>query len=202
MSSMFVEVHAGIRFETEPVRMIEVALTYGDQRFDGILDYDNRRLKAEFAYDETAGRTIGYSFTAYMISNERYLQSAAPSFTSVPAQTEASIIVIDPRQLYRLERPAVYAIFPFDKYSAAFVDLRATSRSSGAEIAVTLDLRPERLDMVGSLVVDSKAPIDLAYRVRHVAKGTGVIEGPWLPLEQEAIVVGEPAAAGIGSPLA
>lgn len=202
MSGMFVEIHTGIGFEMEPVRLIEVALTYGDQRFDGILDYDNRRLKAEFTYDEKAGRTIGYSYTAYMVSNGPYLQGEAPSFTSVPGKTEASIIVIDPRQLYRVERPRAYAMFPFDKYPAAFVDLKATTRSTGSEIAMTLDLGPERRDMVGSLVVDSQATIDLAYRVRHVAKGIGVVEGPWLPLERAAIVVGEPAVAGIGSPLA
>jgi hypothetical protein len=194
MSEFIVEVHAGIGFEMEPVRLIEVELTYGDQRKDVILDYDTRRVKAAFVQDEKPGRTIGFRYTVYMQSSERFYQTSQPSFTSPAHETHASIIVIDPRQVYRVERPLAVAVFPFQKYPAAFVDLKAAD-GAGTTVGATLELNPERREMIGTLVLDRTAKVDLQYRVRHVAQEGSVTEGPWLPLEDRAIIVGEPVVA-------
>lgn len=197
MSEVRVEVHSGIYFDSEPARLVEVALTYGDQRRDVILGYDAKPQVVEFASDENTGRTIGVRYTAYMHSSRPRMQSFAPSYTSAEEKTEASIVVVDPRQVYRVESPRAFAMFPFEKYSAAFVDVRATDRASGSAIATTLELNPDLRQAEGALVMDRSAQIDLEYRVRHVAASGGLIEGPWLPLEAGAIVVSEPALAGL-----
>lgn len=196
MSDFVVEVVAGVNFETEFIRMIEVSLTYGDQHGAAVLDRDARAIKIGFTFDEKLGRTVQYTATAYMESKDAYFQSSQPSFEMPSKTTPSSVIVIDPRSEYRTIQAMAAAVVSFEKYSFVFVDLKADS-GEGPSMTRTLELTGERAERMALFAIGRAAKLDLQHRVRHVARTGTVIEGPWEPTGDGIIVVGEPAVAGV-----
>ena len=176
------------------IRMVEVALTYGDRRVDLVLDWNQTSGSATFVTDEQLGHRVGYQFRSF-VNDEPDIAASQTSLESPPRTSDASYLVIDPREVFNVFPLKAAAMFPFDQYRAAFVDVKVEVPAEGWSTTRTMMVQKDRSEDGFSIVVSRASTPTIQYRVRHVAQSGSVTEGPWQPADGLTIVVGMPTAA-------
>jgi hypothetical protein len=185
MSELMIEVLSPAELG-HPVRMIEIELRHGNERRDLVLDNECRRLRATFsAADGT--REIQYRYRVYVNPD---IPGAAQRFETPVETSDASILVVDPSRVVRVERVMATAVFSTEVYRTAFVDVRALT--AGEPIAFTMEVDKERPQAAYLIAVPAGAPLDLQARVRYVKLTGELVEGQWQATDRFTIVVANP----------
>jgi hypothetical protein len=195
MAERHILVTTVIDFGREALSAIDGSVTLGDERFDFILTRE--RAQAEFV-SRDAPRTVQYQYRAY--SWERAAGGQRSNFESPLLTTDASIIVIDPRDLYRLIRVMGAAVFDMDRFSAAFVDLKAEPSDGSWSQVETFRLSKEASEAAVFFLVDRATTLTFQQRTRYVKRGGEVIDLPWQPAGEGTLVIGNPTVE-VASPV-
>lgn len=176
------------------IRLVEVTLTYGDRRVDLVLDPDRPSGSTSFMTDELLGHRVGYQYRAY-VNNVPFIEASQSSLDAPPRFTEAASLVIDARDVFSVIPLRAVAMFPWEQYRAAFVDVKVDVPAERWSTMRTIVLDKDHMDAGFSVVIGRASVPAIQHRVRHVTQSGGVIEGPWQPTDGLAIVVGTPAPA-------
>jgi hypothetical protein len=180
--------------EYDWIRMVEVTLTYGDRRVDLVLDRDQPVGSATFVTDEQLGHRVGYQHRSF-VNTVPYIEASQPSLEAPPRVSETGVLVIDPREVFNVIPLRAAAMFPYDQYRAAFVDVKVEVPAEGWSTTRTMTLQKDHSEDGFSLVIARASTPTIQYRVRHVAQSGSVSQGDWQPADGLMIVVGLPAAA-------
>jgi hypothetical protein len=171
------------------IQLVEVTLTYGDRRVDLALDPDRPSGSATFVTDEQLGHRVGYQYRAF-VRSAPFLEASQPSVEAPSRTTETGYLVIDPREVFNVIPLMAAAMFSFDQYRAAFVDVKV--EVPGWSTTRTMMLEKGHSEDGFSIVIPRASTPAVQYRVRHVAQSGSVIEGRWQPTDGLTIVVGMP----------
>ena len=181
----------GIDFESELIRLIQVGLVYGDQRRDLILDPQNKAAVAEFSSDETR-HPVQYQYRAYAVSGP-FTAGPQSSFEAPPRTTDAEIIVIDPRELYRHILVRAVSMIDPERYASAFVDVNVAGE--GWSATETLHLDQDAREAGLRVLTANTSNVTTRHRIRYVTRAGAIVADAWQPTEPGTIIVGNPAAA-------
>ena len=171
------------------MRLIHVALTYGDQIADAVLTLQSREHQVEFAYREALGLAVRYEYTAYMSPNWQELTSV---FRSGAHTTARRLLVIAPELYQRLELMVVGAV-SFQRYPKVIVDIQIEDASTGFSMCKGLFLRQDMVVVDLAPLVPRSPGLVIKHRVRWFEADRGVIAGPWEPTGRGTLVIGDPS---------
>jgi hypothetical protein len=195
MAEFGIEVILGIEIKSEPIRLIEVGIVHGDQRRDVILDWKNERARVGFTYDGPR-QPVQYRYRAYAQSGP-FTQGPQTSFEAPLRTTDAEVIVIDPRELYRLTVLDVVAMMDEERYRAAFVDVKVEGGDWLATETVEVDKKNPRIRL--QVLTANASKVAIQHCIRYVTRPGVVINGAWQATEPGAIIVGNPAETAVGA---
>lgn len=195
MASLHIQVRSGIDIESEPIRLIEVAIVCGDERRDVILDRKYNVMEAVFTYDGQRP-PVQYHYRAYAYSGP-FTQGPRSSFEAPPRTTDAEIIVVDPRELYQVEEVRAVSMVDPEQYRAAFVDVKV--EGEGWSATETLQLTHDAPENRLRYVTGNTSKVATQHRIRYVTRPGAVIEGAWQATEPGTIIVGNPATTAAGA---
>jgi hypothetical protein len=195
MADRFASVVTPIDFGFEGISLIEVRVSYGSQHYDEILNDKKPEGRLGFVAEENAGPDLHYSYRAYMRGG-LFAQGSQIGFSSEPRTTDGTMIIIDPRELYRRVLLGASAVFSLEKYRSAFIDFKLEVDGDPAN-TLTIQLNEDFRDFREGVAIRLGAKFNLQHRVRHVLRQGAVIEGPWQPTEAGIILVGEPEVVAV-----
>jgi len=191
MADFRIVVRAGIDLNSESIRLIEVGLVCGAQRRDVVLDADNAVAVAEFSSDD-ARHPVQYQYRAHAYSGP-FTQGPQSSFEAPPRTTDAGIIVINPRELYRFTEVRAVSMIDPERFMAAFVDVKVEGDGwSGTE---TMQLSHSAREGGVRILTANTSSAAIQHRLRYVTSAGAIIEGAWQPTEPGLIIVTNPATA-------
>ncbi len=197
MAERVVSVMTVLDFGSEPISAIEVTVTCGGERFDCVLDGAHRLMEFPLASSASSpSATLQYQYRAY--AADRVAGGQPSVFVSPLFTTESSVIVIDPRELYRVIFVAAAAQFSESLYMLAFVDVRVEAANGEWAQTRTLELTKGSRN-AARFIVDARTSITLQQRTRFVTHAGDVIDLPWQPAGEGILIIanGSPEPAGV-----
>ncbi len=178
----------------EQVERVEVAVRYGDDRHDVVLDAATPRRPVTVWHDPARGPGVDWGYTVHFVP-----ASGDVDVLEGPARrTDERILRIDPRELYRRLRTRVIAQgIPFDRYPRTLVDLRYTVAATGWTADVPLELDADHRESTAEVRVTADHPVLVRRRVRYVEVSGEVLTLDWDTagldgLRDDVLVVGDP----------
>jgi hypothetical protein len=188
MSTRVIEVVSGAELKMSPAQLIEVELRHNGQRYDVILDDERRHAVVEFAAADGT-RDVEYRYRVHLRTG---FPGAVYQFEAPPRTTDASILVINPREVYRLARVRAVAMFDEEQWRAAFVDIRLGK--GAAPDVITLEVNVVQPEFTYEGVRPAGESTEMQLRIRHVPRSGEVVEGKWQPFDGTTVVVTNPPA--------
>ena len=195
MAERRIRIQTIVNFQDGEVTAIEGTATIGEQRLEFVLNDQTR--EAAFDIDQPEGVVVPVKFSYRVHLRQHFPSAQRSSFESPVMTSEASIFLINPRELYKLVPVSALAVFDFERYRHALVDVKAEA-TGGWSHTQTMRLGKEVPEREVRFLVDATAEVTLQRRYRYVTPAGDVVEQAWEPAGEGMMAVGNPPAAGPG----
>jgi hypothetical protein len=188
-----VDVRAAPDFAAEHIHMVDVTLEYdptANPPSHVLLSDANQSGQVEFMLDSKLGNTYVYSYEVFFNSDAP--QGLGISLKSPAIQSDARMLIVDPRALYTLRKIAVVAMgIRFDRCEKVDVELRYDDQPNGLALGTVITLA--QTNQSGDWTIRLADPTKTAFQYRltyHPASGTPIV-GDWINSTSPSVVVGD-----------
>ncbi len=190
-----VDVIAGGAMATDKIDHIVVHLEYGPDEAkapqDILLNSPTDKGHAQWALNASAGLNYQYSYTVF------FKPDAPPgkgdNVQSPTITTNATKLVIDPRDLYRIQTVHVQQInVPFDRYPEIQVELRYADTDAGISLDKPFVIQKGSESADWAFRLSDAANTAYEYRSTFYPVGAEPIPGTWQTTVDPAVLITDP----------
>ncbi len=190
-----VEVVGGAAITTDAVDVVQVHLQYGAdgdaEPRDVLLEAADAKESTAWALDPDVG--LNYRYRYQVRFNPNAPPGAGTMLTSPEEETNATKLVIDPRDLYQLRTATVQAVgIDVERYPQIEVNLRYRDEDTNLELVETVILDKDKSKGEWRWRTSPTAPATFDYRLTYYPKGAEPIAGEWQTNLDPAVIVEDP----------
>ena len=192
--SVGVEVIGGSAIDHDGIEALQVHLEYGDEAVpqprDVVLQTTDALSQVRWTLDPMQGLAYRYRYRVMFGVNAP--TGAAHRLESPWHTSNATKLMIDPRDLYHVENIRVQAVgLPFDRYAMVEVNLRHQDPEDGLEFTHTVVLSPSQDNHEWTFRRRPDGPAQFDYRLTFYPLGAEPIETEWQTSLDPAVLVSD-----------
>jgi hypothetical protein len=169
MAERRIRIQTIVNFGDGEVTAIEGTAIVGERRLEFVLNDQTREMAFDIAQPEGVVVPVKFSYRVHL--RQHFPSAQRSSFESPVMTSEASIFLINPRELYKWIPVRALAVFDFERYAHVLVDVKAEA-TGGWSHTQTMRLGKEAPDGEVRFLVDAAIPLRDAGRRRR-RKGLG-----------------------------
>lgn len=189
-----VKVISRANFEEDAIASLNVALQYGDEFRNVILDANTPTATLDWLSMVNNGAMQRSLKMNYKVTFKDVDGTERPiALQSLDQETDLENLEINPRELYSIVRvPIVSSVFPWDRYPQVEVYTRFRDQPHGIQIDDVFLLSKDHPENVWKLFVRDPQQTEFEYKVIYHAADNRDAEKPWTTSTDEQILLRDP----------
>jgi len=187
-----VDVVGGAAIATDHIDRLSVHVQYtDDQPQDTLLANAGDTTKMTWALKPDKGFDYNYNYQVFFKPDAP--EGVDPHVASGTIKSNASKLIVDPRDLYQIQKVHVQAVnLPFDRYTQVEVNLKYTDPATKTVLQKTIIISQNATADDWSFRTAPDESLSFQYQLTYYAAGVQPLQKEWVTSQDPAVLVGDP----------